>query len=135
RQVANRIVVGLPQIDRNAEDGNDVVLVGEVLKVAGDRGALRDERGELLAHDGDEEEDSDRQDRGDDAVERDHGGQPGDATPLGRVDGRVQHHGDDPGQDEGSQNTSDSKGKDQGQYAQDTKDDQGAEVAAPPQLT
>jgi hypothetical protein len=134
RQVADRVVVGLAQIDRDTEDGNDMVLVSEILEVAGDGGALGDERGELLADDGDQEEHDGREDGGNDCVERDEGSQPGDATPLGRIHRRVEQHGQDPGEDEGSQNASDGEGKDQGEDSQDAKEDQGAEVAAPPQL-
>ena len=111
-----------------------MVLISEALEVAGDRWALRNERRELLAHDGGEKEYSRRQDRRDDAVECDERGQPGDAAPLGCVHHRVQHHGQDPGEDEGPQDAPDREGQDQGQDAQDTEEDQGAEIAAPPQL-
>ena len=133
-QVAHRIVVGLPEIDRDAEHRNDMVLVGEVLEVAGDGRALRDERTELLRHDGRQEVDRCREDRGDDAVEREEGTEPGNAPPLSCVDRRIQHHRQDPCEDKGPQDASDGERQDQGQDAQDTKKDKGAEVSAPPQL-
>ena len=132
RQVSDGIGVGLPQVDRDAQHRDHVLLVGQVLEVARDRRPLGHERVNLLADDRNQVEDARGQDPRKDAVEDQDRDRPGNAAALRRIHSRIHDQGQDGGEEEGAEDAPDRDRQDQRQHRQNAQEDQGAEVTASP---
>ena len=109
-----------------------MLLVGQLLEVAGDRRSLCHQRVNLLPDDRDQVEDPRRQDPGQDAVEDQNRQHPGNAAAFGRIDRRVEDQRQDRSQNERAEDAPDGNGQNQRQRGQHAKEDQGAEIAASP---
>ena len=111
-----------------------MLLVGQLLEIAGDRRSLSHQGVDLLADHRDQVEDTCRQQPRQDAVEDQDRQHPGNAAPFRRIDRRVEDQGQDRSQNERAEDAPDRNGKDQRQRGQHGKEDEGAEIPASPQL-
>ena len=133
-QIVHRVVVCLAQVDGNAEYRDHVFAIGQILEVAGDRGTLGDERGELLTDDRKKPEAESGHGCRNYGVKGQNGEGPRHAPALGRIYCRVQDQGEDGRNQERAENATDGEPQEDRPAGEDAKEDQRAEIAATPEF-